>query len=70
MVWDWYVPDIYEIQRAQEFIGWAYEGGEQTAVEMYHKKYGDAPCWAKDEPDMGLLTAVNALWKLQRGLTK
>lgn len=72
MVWDWHVPDLYEIQRAQEFIGWAYEGGTETAVEMYEQKYGNRPncgafpCWVKDEPDMGLLTAVNALWKITR----
>jgi hypothetical protein len=63
-VWDWHVPDIFEIQRAQDFIGWAYEGGSDTAVEMYREKHGDLPCWVIDEPDMGLLTAVNALWKM------
>jgi hypothetical protein len=65
---EWHVPDIYEIQRAQQFLAWAYEGGHETAVQLYREKYRDAPCWVKDEPDGGLLTAINALWKLKMGV--
>ncbi|OYN81751.1 hypothetical protein [Mycolicibacterium sphagni] len=50
-----------ESERANEFIGWAYEGGFDTALEMYRERYGDAPNYAVDSPDGGHLAAMTWL---------
>ena len=55
-------PDTDEISRALDFIGWSYEGGDDTAEEIYRERYGDLPCFAR-EPDGGLLLAVNCLYE-------
>lgn len=53
-------PDTDEIKRALDFTGWAYEGGYDTAEEIYAEIYGTLPCLAM-EPDGGLLMALDCL---------
>ena len=55
-------PDTEEIKRALDFVGWGYEGGFDTAEEIYRKKYGDLPCLAM-QPDGGLLMALHCLYE-------
>ncbi|QGH75207.1 hypothetical protein SEA_ENCELADUS_97 [Mycobacterium phage Enceladus] len=55
------LPSIEDVNRAIEFVGWAYEGGNDVAVEMYRERYGDAPNFAFDSPDMGLLLSLTYL---------
>lgn len=55
-------PDTAEIERAKEFLGWAYMAEFDVAYELYRKKYGDLQCWAVDAPDGGLLFAVDFLY--------
>lgn len=66
-------PDSAEIARAQAYLGWAYEGGHDTADQIYAEKYGGKQCWVAEEPDGGLLWAVEmlaeAVWRLE-GLEK
>ncbi|QFG10336.1 hypothetical protein J4U00_gp109 [Mycobacterium phage DyoEdafos] len=59
------LPTVQEAERAVQFTGWAYEGGYDTALEIYREKYGDEPNFAVDSPDGGLL---NALAFLKRAL--
>ena len=54
-------PDSAEIARARRFVGWAYEGGFDTAEEIYQHRYGELPCWARESPDGGLLRAIDFL---------
>ncbi|WZB38388.1 hypothetical protein SEA_BAZZLE_101 [Mycobacterium phage Bazzle] len=54
------LPDLNECERALAFTGWAYEGGYDTAEEIYREKFGDLPCFAM-EPDGGTLAAMTFL---------
>lgn len=75
MVWDWKVPDIHEINRALDFINWTRQRDEEYARAEYAKRHTahnphtacdyELPCFMKDSPDMGVLIAVRALWRLQ-----
>lgn len=64
------LPSLLEAERALEFLGWCYEGGHDTALDIYRQRYGDTPNFAVDSPDEGHISAmsylVDALKELQR----
>lgn len=55
------LPTLEEAKRALEYVGWAYQSCFQTATDMYRERYGDAPNFAVDAPDGGLLYVTSDL---------